>query len=855
MPWRERALGCDSLDDCITIVLRELERAGQGHAWLLASGTVGTRCASQPPASWSPLIASLECPEPASGCCEVRALGTERLAVLVMPVKLRAGAPTCRLAIVRSGDRQFDEAESAAIGELVREAAPAIDRAMLMFEVQHQRRVREMLAEVNVALSTALDFEATLGEIVRRVLVDDVAELAAIDLVDDSGTFQRVAIACSDPRKHELAQRMMPPSAQADWGVADVIAAGKPRLVPHVTETMVRASVRDEVQLEVGLALAVRSYLSAPLVLGDRTIGALTLASFTRSYGERDLEVGLALARSIALAIENARLYSLERRTAHKLRKLQEATVGLASARTPDDIAMVITRAGAEALGAGASVMWMRTAEGALRLAGSHGVPDAYLEPFRLITADSNLPAIHVMTSRTPLWVESPEQYERLSPEIYARARQAERMRSFTTMPVVADSEVAGVVTFSYAGPHVFTADERAFVGALVDATGHAIERAQLFVTAAESHQRAESASRAKDEFLAMLGHELRNPLAPIVTALDLMKLGSAGGLSREVTVIDRHVVHLTRLVDDLLDIARITRGDVALRREAVPVADAIRQALEAVDKMIEDAHHELELAISDDDVSVDADPARIVQVLANLLSNAAKYTPSGGKIVLSARADGEDCVISVRDNGKGISSSLLPKVFDLFVQGQRSTHRGEGGLGLGLTIVSSLVQLHGGSVSARSDGEGRGSEFVVRWPRAQPKADAPRPPRPVLGGHRVLVVDDNVDAAELLGEMLRHMGHEVTLAHDGAAALLAVEAVCPQIAILDIGLPVMDGYELAARLRAFPQAKEMRLVALTGYGRDADAEKAKVAGFDYHFVKPLNLTQLATLLAKTDRA
>jgi signal transduction histidine kinase len=857
MSWRERALECDSLDDCVALVLHELERVAEGHVWLLAPRTFGTRCVSQPPASWDELIVSLGCPQ-GDGGCDVRSLGAEQVAVLVMPVKLHAGASTCSFAIARSADRPFDDAECAAIGELVRQAGPVIDRAMLMFEVQFEKRVREMLAQVNVVLDTKLDFQATLDQIVRRALVDDIAELAAIDLVDGSGSFRRVAIACRDPRKHELAQRTTErryaPSAQVAWGVAGVIAAGKPQLVAHVTEEIVRAAARDEVQLEVALGLAIRSYLSVPLAIGERTIGALSLASFTRSYDARDLEVGIELARSAALAIENARLYSLERRTARKLRKLQEATVGLAAARTPDDIATVTTRAGAEALGATGAAMWMRTPDGALRLAGSHGIPEAYLEPFRLISADSSLPAMHVMTTRSPLWIESPEQYERLSPELYARAREADRVRSFTTMPVIADDQVAGIVTFSCDGPHVFTADEREYVGALVDATGHAIERAQLFVSAAEAHQRAESASRAKDEFLAMLGHELRNPLAPIVTALDLMKLGSGGKLSREATVIERHVLHLGRLVDDLLDIARITRGDVALRREPVLVGEAIKQALEAVDKMIEDARHKLDVSV-DGEVMVDADPARIVQVLTNLLSNAAKYTPGGGRIALSVRADGDDCVISVRDNGKGISSSLLPKVFDLFVQGQRSTHRGEGGLGLGLTIVSSLVRLHGGTVSAQSDGEGRGSEFVVRWPRARPQVATVAAPLPTACGRRVLVVDDNVDAAELLGEMLRHMGHEVTLAHDGAAALQAVAAVRPQIAILDIGLPVMDGYELAARLRADPEARQMRLVALTGYGRSSDAEKAKVAGFDYHFVKPLNLSQLVALLARPGQA
>jgi len=372
-----------------------------------------------------------------------------------------------------------------------------------------------------------------------------------------------------------------------------------------------------------------------------------------------------------------------------------------------------------------------------------------------------------------------------------------------------------------------------------------------------------EAASRAKDEFLAMLGHELRNPLSPIVSALQLMKLRGDSRTTREQQVIERQVNHLTRLVDDLLDVSKITRGKVELRKERVEIADVIAKAVEMASDLFEQRNHDLSLDVAKENLWVDGDPVRLAQVVANLLTNAARYTERGGKIVVSARREGGEIVIRVKDNGSGISPDLLPRIFDLFIQGHRSSDRAEGGLGLGLALVKNLVALHGGRVVALSDGPGKGSEFVIRLPPAAEAGEAASirsehdrlPPLPNAHGKRILIVDDNNDAADSLAELLRDVGHEVAVAYSPVAALAVVEAFRPEVAVLDIGLPVMDGYELAARLRSNPVTANCLLIALTGYGQSHDRIRSEEGGFRHHLVKPVDIVQLFKLVTGDDAA
>ena len=381
-------------------------------------------------------------------------------------------------------------------------------------------------------------------------------------------------------------------------------------------------------------------------------------------------------------------------------------------------------------------------------------------------------------------------------------------------------------------------------------------ERQQILERAQEARDEAERANRAKDEFLAMLGHELRNPLSPVLTALELMRMKEGHDVARERDIIERQVHVMVRLVDDLLDVARIAQGKIQLSKKPVDFADVVRHAVDVASPLIDEHRHTLDVEISDG-LWLEGDETRLCQVVANLLTNAAKYTPRGGHIRVSARVESGELVCRVRDNGAGIPADILPTLFDRFVQGRRTIERSEGGLGLGLAIVRNLVTMHGGSATARSGGVGHGSEFEIRLPagvRAETTADRARVATPVAppAPRRVLVVDDNVDIADLLAEALTTLGHDARVAYDGPGALAVAAGFAPQIAFVDIGLPVMDGFELARRLREAHPGRPLQLVAVTGYGQEADRQRSREAGFDVHLVKPIDLGALTTLIDAT---
>jgi CheY-like chemotaxis protein/anti-sigma regulatory factor (Ser/Thr protein kinase) len=353
-----------------------------------------------------------------------------------------------------------------------------------------------------------------------------------------------------------------------------------------------------------------------------------------------------------------------------------------------------------------------------------------------------------------------------------------------------------------------------------------------------------------------MLGHELRNPLAPITTALNLMRLGPVEAYRRERAVIERQVAHLMRLVDDLLDVSRITRGTIELRQTRVELAELIAKAVEVTSPLLEARRHHLNILVNSRGQAVFADPARLIQVLSNLLSNAAKYTDDGGQITIESKLAGSEISLSVRDTGVGIDKAMLPFVFDSFVQETQSIERSHGGLGLGLAIVKSIVTMHGGRVSVESDGKGKGSSFAIFLPaidqldRVSPFPEIPlRAPVPVDPSYgRVLVVDDNADAADLLAELLTVVGADVRVAHDGLSALEVAEQFSPSIGLIDIGLPLVDGYEVGRRLRETLKPP-LFLVAITGYGQAQDRARSSAAGFDAHLVKPVDFAALDDLL------
>ncbi len=363
---------------------------------------------------------------------------------------------------------------------------------------------------------------------------------------------------------------------------------------------------------------------------------------------------------------------------------------------------------------------------------------------------------------------------------------------------------------------------------------------------------------RRKDEFLAMLAHELRNPLAPISAASDLLKLGylDRERIRQTSEVISRQVNHMTGLIDDLLDVSRVSRGLVTLDQATLDARQIVASAIEQVRPLIDSRRHRLTVQTSPESAFIQGDQKRLVQVIANLLNNAAKYTPAGGSIALAMDVDSENVVFSVTDNGIGMGQKMIGRVFGMFEQAERTSDRSQGGLGIGLAIVKNLVELHHGTVTAQSAGAEKGSKFTITLPRMTKLDETVLQDQPDMRlqpakGRRLLVVDDNVDAARMLAMFLESAGHEAMVEYNATSALVRARAEAPDVCLLDIGLPDMDGNELARHLRAQTETANAVLIAITGYGQELDREKTAAAGFNHHFVKPVDMEQLLGLLAE----
>ena len=583
-------------------------------------------------------------------------------------------------------------------------------------------------------------------------------------------------------------------------------------------------------------------------------------AKITRDLTER-IQAAEAERR---LAAESASREAAEagekklRASEQRLARLQRATAALSVAVTPQDVAKVILCESIDALDAdGCSVFQLAADGGHLELLEQRGYPDTIERRFRVVALADRVPVADAAREGRPHFFETLEERAVDYPELRDVIGEG-NFEAVAAMPLVVQGTLVGALGIAFHKKRTFDPSDRAYIGTLSEICAQAFERARLFAAERAARASAEAANRSKDEFLAMLGHELRNPLAPILTAVQLMKLKDDTHLTKEREVIERQLTHLGTLVDDLLDVSRLTRGLIALSRVPIEISKVFARAVEMVSPLYEQRSQHLRVVASNDGLLVNADPFRIAQVIANLLTNAAKYTRQGGHIWLTGERDGQDVVIRVRDDGEGISPDLLPKIFELFVQGTRTIARSEGGLGLGLALVRNLVTLHGGTVKASSAGIGQGSEFEVRLPlfqhveMATPVEVAPsEEPTPLH--RRILVVDDNDDAAETIADLLRYLGHEVTVAHDGPSALASLNGFSADIAILDLGLPGMDGFELARRIRQNRGDSCPRLIALTGYGREGDVAAGRAAGFEMHLVKPIDEKSLLNALDPGD--
>ncbi|WP_437681765.1 hybrid sensor histidine kinase/response regulator [Sorangium sp. So ce131] len=472
----------------------------------------------------------------------------------------------------------------------------------------------------------------------------------------------------------------------------------------------------------------------------------------------------------------------------------------------------------------------------------------------RQVAAATGLPA-SAFLGKTNRDLGMPEE---LCAPVDAQVRHVFATGQATTLEFVYPSPAGPRCFHSWLGPELSASGSVETVCAI---TRDVTEQKELEKELRRRMEELAAADRRKDEFLATLAHELRNPLAPLRNGLELLRLGASdpAASERARAMMERQVAHMVRLIDDLLDVSRITRGKLRLRRERVELASVVQSAIEASRPLIDASRHALTVDVPPGPIHLDVDPTRLAQVLSNLLTNAAKYTDPGGRIRLSVERQGGEVVIAVRDTGIGIAAEHVPGLFQMFSQVSPALERSQGGLGIGLSLVRGLVELHGGRVAARSDGPGKGSEFSVRLPLAEERAPAAPPPgeareaSPSPSRCRVLVVDDNSDAADSLAMLLRVLGYAIEIAYDGRQAAEVAARFRPDVALLDIGLPKMNGYEVARYLREQPWGKELVLVALTGWGQQEDKQRATEAGFDVHLTKPVDPGAIKALLADLD--
>jgi PAS domain S-box-containing protein len=489
---------------------------------------------------------------------------------------------------------------------------------------------------------------------------------------------------------------------------------------------------------------------------------------------------------------------------------------------------------------------------GSLRIAAQRGFERPFLEYFAMVK-DGGAACGEAMRRREQVIVENVSKSPLFDAPTMAVMRAAGVCAVQSSLMVSRQGALLGIISTHWRQPNRPDPDRLRTLEIVARQAADMIQHR-------DQEEQLREANHRKDEFLAMLGHELRNPLAPILLSAQLMALRGVGIVEGERQIIERQAKHLARLVDDLLDISRITRGKVELRKERVAIGRIVARAIEMAAPLLEQRSQKLTVKVPSN-LIVDVDQDRMVQVVTNLLTNAATYTEPGGKIAVAATHDKSFVKLQVIDAGAGISPEMLPCIFDLFVQEKQTPDRPRGGLGLGLAIVRNLVELHGGQVTANSDGVGKGSEFVVSLPRPHLESKRPQVTRPRKSGaklasraSRILVVDDNEDGAASLGESLTAMGHKVRIAPDGPAALRIAKAFGPAVAFIDIGLPGMDGYQLASRFRKQRSRSPMRLIALTGYGQESDRRRSAKAGFEAHLVKPIDLATLVRTVSREKR-
>lgn len=736
-------------------------------------------------------------------------------------------------------------------------------------ERQRNEQRQRFLAQVSDILALSLNHEITLSS-VARLAVPAIADWCIIDIVGDNQSTCRVAVAHADPSKQELVEQLrnFPLNLEQSRGVAEVIRTGKSQLAAVVSANQMQSSTIELEHLELLQQLAPKSGMCVPLIARGEVLGAITLVSSDehRSYDTNDLMLAEELARRAAIAVDNARLYQEAQysqqvavRAASRTARLQAVTAALSESLTPSQVAEVIAQQGMETLGAKSALVALLTENSTeLEIVRAVGYKQELVDAWRRFSINASVPLAEAVRTGKPIWQEPTltraAHYPHLA-EFYAQYNYS----YWISIPLMVKGRAVGGMSLSFTENHEFNQNDRSLVLALAQQCAQAIERATLYEAEQNAREAAEAANRIKDEFLAVLSHELRSPLNPILGWAALLRKHKldAKTTDRALETIERNAQVQTQLIEDLLDVSRILQGKLSLNIYPVDLASTIQAALETVRLSAEVKSIKIHTTFEPNLGKVLGDSSRLQQIFWNLLSNAVKFTPGGGRVDIRLERLDSFAQIVVKDTGRGINPDFLPYVFDCFRQENSTTTRKFGGLGLGLAIVRQLIELHGGTVEAKSEGEDRGATFVVRLPlmpmQPQPQRESTESESSSdLNGIKVLVVDDDTDTREYIVFLLEQQQANAIALPNAREALATLTEYLPDILLSDIGMPDVDGYMLIRQVRKLTPGEggQIPALALTAYAGEIDRERALEAGFQGHVSKPVDPDNLVVAIA-----
>jgi PAS domain S-box-containing protein len=716
------------------------------------------------------------------------------------------------------------------------------------------------LAEVSAILASSLEYEHTLQS-VANLAVPYFADWCSVDLLNEDGTISRVAVAHCDPEKvnlgWEVAQRY-PRHLNDGYGISQVMQTGQSEIAEEITDEQLTAAVKDTNYLQILQGLGLKSAIIAPLKARGRVLGSISFvfSETNRHYKVANLTLAEDLARRAAIAIDNARLYQEAQQArqaaetaADRTARLQSVTAALSQSLNPEQVVEVIVEQSMAVLeAASAMVVLVSEDRTELEIVKAVGYNDESLESWRRFSINAAVPLAEAVRTGEPVWMETVAQRVARYPHLAQHYRPYDNS-AWMSLPLVFEGRSVGGMSLNFTEYKQLTPEDREFILAISRQCAQAISRAQLYEAERKARAEAEQANRVKDEFLAVLSHELRSPLNPILGWTKLLQTQKLSPIQAKqaLETIERNAKLQAQLIEDLLDISRMLRGKLSLNTAPMNMIAVIEGAIETVELAAAAKSIDIEVTLHPGEKTVQGDSNRLQQVVWNLLSNAIKFTPEGGTVEVKLEEIGNRVQIQVIDNGKGINADFLPHVFEYFRQADSSTTRNFGGLGLGLAIARQIVELHGGTIQAHSGGENLGATFKVLLPAMDIDSPASTHTQSAtisadLTGVRILVVDDEADMASLAEFILSEYGAEITVAASATEALTILTQFLPDVLLCDIGMPEIDGYMLMQQIRELPPEKGRTIpaIALTAYASEYDRRQALTAGFQMHLSKPV---------------